>query len=79
MQNNYVILLPLDFSLSTEKLTFRLKAPFDRSLVSLQFLAFSKASLLAVPNPKTTNTSPTHDPLTQESRNKEICRFRPNA
>ena len=47
MQNNYVILLPLDFSLSTEKLTFRLKAPFDRSLVSLQFLAFSKASLIS--------------------------------
>ena len=30
---------------------------------------------MEVPNPNTTNTSPTHDPLTQESRNKEICRF----
>ena len=53
MQNNYVILLPLDFSLSTEKLTFRLKAPFDRSLVSLQFLAFSKASLISSSHPPT--------------------------
>jgi len=30
---------------------------------------------MEVPNPNTTNTSPTHDPLTQESRNKEICIF----
>jgi len=30
---------------------------------------------MEIPNPNTTNTSPMHDPLTQESRNKEICRF----
>jgi len=40
-------LLSFGFSLFTWKLTFHLKAPFDRPLVFLQFLAFSKASLIS--------------------------------